>query len=63
MELTDMDIFRSILADARASGLDIDDLIEAAKHADCIMCFDDAVGMLGIGAIDPAEFRFEFTLR
>jgi hypothetical protein len=62
-EPSEMDYVLAVLADARASGLTIDDLIAAAEHAHCLGCWDAAVSMLGIGAIDTSEYRFEFTYR
>lgn len=46
MHVTDMDIVRATLADAIASGLTLQDVLDAAAHADCLMCWDDAVETL-----------------
>ena len=62
-DLSDMDIVRAVLADALASGLTLQDALDAATHADCLLCWDDAVGMLGIGAIDTTQFRFELNFK
>lgn len=62
-EPSEMDYVIAILADAKASGLDLDDVLAMALNAHCLGCWMDAVGMLGIGAIDTSEFTFEFTYR
>lgn len=58
IQITPMELVRSILFDAEASGLTLSDVCEAARHSDCLWCMDDAVAMLGIGAINPGEFTF-----
>ena len=62
-DITDMDFVRAILADAKASGLTLDDVLEASVHAHCMGCWDNAVSMLGIGAIDPGKFTFVLTYK
>ena len=46
------EIFMSILHNALHSGLDLSDLICAAEHARTIGDLDDAVSLLGMGAIN-----------
>jgi hypothetical protein len=62
-ELSPLDFVVGILANAHASGLDLLDVLRAAEHADCFACWDEAVCLLGIGAIDPDEYRFEYIYR
>ena len=54
-EVSNMDVVRAALFDALASGLDLSDVCEAAKHADCVDCFMEAVSLIGIGGIDPSD--------
>ena len=61
--ISDIEFIRGTLYNALASGLTLADVIKAYEHADCIVCADEAVALLGIGAIDPGEYTFEFTLR
>ena len=62
-EPSEMDYVIAVLADEKASGLDLDDVLAMALNAHCLGCWCDAVSLLGIGAIDPGEYSFEFTLR
>jgi hypothetical protein len=55
-ELSPLDFVVGILANAAASGLDLHDVLRAAEHADCFACWDEAVSLLGIGAIDPDDY-------
>ena len=52
-----MDVVRAALFDALASGLDLSDVCEAARHADCVDCFMEAVSLIGIGGIDPSDWQ------
>ena len=56
-EVSDMDVVRAALFDALASGLDLSDVCEAVKHADCVDCFMEAVSLIGIGGIDPSDWQ------
>lgn len=52
-----MDVVRAALFDALASGLVLSDVCEAARHADCVDCFMEAVSLIGIGGIDPSDWQ------
>lgn len=57
-ELTDMQVVCAALFDALHSGLTLADVCEASRHADCVDCFDEAISLLGIGAIDTERYAF-----
>lgn len=63
MDVTDADVWRSALFNALASGITLEEVCELARHADCADCFDDAVALYTIGAIDPKDYRFEWVYR
>jgi hypothetical protein len=63
MNVSDMDVFRSILEEADRADMSVKDLIRAAEHADCVWCLDDAVQMLTIGAIDPDEYLVVYVTK
>ena len=46
MQLTTMDWVRATLANAKASGMDLADVIRAAEHAASVETFDNAVNIL-----------------
>ena len=56
-DVSDMDVVRSALFDALASGLDLSDVCEAARHADCVDGFMEAVSLIGIGGIDQSDWQ------
>lgn len=58
-----MEIYLGILCNAYASGLSLWDVIRAFENADCLACADEAVALLGIGAIDTTQFRFELNFK
>ena len=60
-EVSDMDVVRAALFDALASGLVLSDVCEAARHADCVDCFMEAVSLIGIGGIDPSDWHVIFV--
>ena len=52
-----MDMLRSALFNALASGLTLEDVCRASEHAADIEDMDDAISILGIGAIDTDPLR------
>lgn len=56
-EVSGMDVVRAALFDALASGLDLSDVCEDARYADCADCFMEAVSLIGIGGIDPSDWQ------
>jgi hypothetical protein len=62
-QLSPLDFVVGILANAAASGLDLHDVLRAAEHADCFACWDEAVSLLGIGAIDIDDYLVVYVTK
>ena len=53
-DITEMDVIRATLANAVASGLTLEDVLEMSIWAESVADFDDAVNILGL-ATEPLD--------